>query len=167
MLKMKGGHLPTDIELREKYKSLQVENEKLKEIVDRGLMEKLKKENVQLKQQLHIHKNDLLSESFLLQKPNLRTVEHEESDYSPSEQLNSISSTGNTNKFPKYSKRENLLNRRDEGYNKKEDVSSLAAKTDDGSFKGSTFQRGTGNSIFPSINRGGPRAATRILDRIL
>jgi hypothetical protein len=30
MLKMKGGHLPTDIELREKYKNLQQENEKLK-----------------------------------------------------------------------------------------------------------------------------------------
>lgn len=53
-----------------------MENEKLKEIVDRGLLEKLKKENVQLKQQLTYQKNDgLLSDSFLQKMP--RTVDHD------------------------------------------------------------------------------------------
>lgn len=100
MLKMRGGHLPTDIELREKYKHLQAENEKLKEIVDQGLMEKLKRENGQLKQQLQYQKTDALSDSFLQHGSHYRTLDHDESERAPSEQaLHSISSTGNTHKL--------------------------------------------------------------------
>lgn len=33
MLKMKGGHVPTDMDLREKFKCLQQENSKLREMV--------------------------------------------------------------------------------------------------------------------------------------
>lgn len=54
-----------------------MENEKLKDIVDKGLLEKLKKENIQLKQQLTYQKNDvLLSDSFLQKMPS-RTVDHD------------------------------------------------------------------------------------------
>jgi hypothetical protein len=162
MLKMRGAQFPTDIELRDRLKQLQNENQKLKEMVDQGIVEKLKRENVHLKQKILSQSNDVLSDSFIQQIPNFRTVEQ---DDAPSEQgLHSISSTGNTNKFPK-SRREPLS--RKEEYLRKEDSRSLAAKTDDASIKGSTFQRGTGASIFPSLSRGGPKATNRILDRIL
>ena len=90
-----------------------MENEKLKEIVDKGLLEKLKKENIQLKQQLTYQKNDgLLSDSFLQKMPS-RTVEHDESDFSPSlKGMNTISSTGNTHKYQKAHKRDNTLSKR-------------------------------------------------------
>jgi hypothetical protein len=38
MLKMRGGNMPTDIELRERYKALQLENQRLKEAVDQDLI---------------------------------------------------------------------------------------------------------------------------------
>ena len=63
-------------------------------------------------------------------------------------------SQGNTKKFDKYQK--------------KEDNKSIAARTDDSSSnKGSTFRRATGNSIFPSLHKGGNKGTSKILDRIL
>jgi len=64
-------------------------------------------------------------------------------------------SQGNAKKFGNHSK--NI------------ETKSLAARTDDSSsFKGSTFQRGTGASIFPSLDKGGSKGKTsKILDRIL
>jgi hypothetical protein len=51
----------------------------LKEIVDQGLLEKLKRENGQLKQQLQYQKTDALSDSFLQQGPHYRTLDHDDS----------------------------------------------------------------------------------------
>jgi hypothetical protein len=50
---------------------------------------------------------------------------------------------------------------------KRDDSNSLAARSDQASIKGSTFQRGTGMSIFPSLNRTGAKGTSKILDRIL
>lgn len=38
MLKMRGGNMPSDIELRERYKALQQENQRLKDAVDQDLV---------------------------------------------------------------------------------------------------------------------------------
>jgi hypothetical protein len=65
MLKMRGGQLPNDMELRDKYKMLQMENDKLKELVDQRALEKLKRENISLKQQLQNSRNDVLSDSYI------------------------------------------------------------------------------------------------------
>jgi hypothetical protein len=61
MLKMRGGQMPTDVEIRNKYKMLQEENNKLKELVDMDLLGRLKKENTHLKQQLTYQSNDMVS----------------------------------------------------------------------------------------------------------
>ena len=61
MLKMRGGQMPTDVEIRNKYKMLQRENNKLKELVDMDLLGRLKKENTHLKQQLTYQSNDMVS----------------------------------------------------------------------------------------------------------
>lgn len=50
---------------------------------------------------------------------------------------------------------------------KRDDSRSLAARSDEASLKGSTFQRGTGMSIFPSLNRTGVKGTSKILDRIM
>jgi predicted nuclease with TOPRIM domain len=78
MLKMRGGVVPTDIEMRDRFKQLQQENQRLKEMVDQGLVEKLKKENVHLKQQILNRSNDALSDSFIQQLPHFRTVEQDD-----------------------------------------------------------------------------------------
>lgn len=51
---------------------------------------------------------------------------------------------------------------------KKEDTKSLAGKTEDSlSQNRSTFKRGTGISMFPSLGKGGSRGPNKILERIL
>ena len=60
---MRGGNLPSDIELRNKYKALQDENSKLKEMMDLDMLSKLKRENTHLRQQLTYQHNDILSDS--------------------------------------------------------------------------------------------------------
>jgi hypothetical protein len=47
-------------------------------MVDQGLVEKLKKENVHLKQQILNKSNDVLSDSFIQQLPHFRTVEQDD-----------------------------------------------------------------------------------------
>jgi hypothetical protein len=90
-----------------------------------------------------------------MQPPHYRTLDHDDSEHSPSEQLHSISSTGNTNKM------------KPRGEMKRDDSRSQAARSDEASIKGSTFQRGTGMSIFPSLNRNGGKGTSKILDRIM
>jgi hypothetical protein len=150
MLKMRGGKLPTDIELREKYKQLQHENDKLKEMVDQNMLERLKRENLTLKQQLQNQQNDVLSDSFINLKPPYKTLDHPRSE----EPLHSVASQGNTAKFSKN--------------NRKEETRSLAARTDDASSnQGSTYHRGTGFSMFPPVSKSGGKATSKILDRIM
>lgn len=68
--------------------------------------------------------------------------------------MKSISSQGNTKKFPIY--------------HRKDETRSNAARTDDSSsHRGSTYQRGTGISMFPSLNKPGNKGTNKILDRIL
>lgn len=66
-----------------------MENDKLKELVDQNAMEKLKRENITLKQQLQNSHNDILSDSFIrVQRPNYKTIDHlqnQEHNNSPSE----------------------------------------------------------------------------------
>jgi len=54
---------------------------------------------------------------------------------------------------------------------RKDDTRSLAAKTDKtddaSSNHGSTYQRGTGISMFPSLSKGGGKGTSKILDRIM
>jgi hypothetical protein len=121
----------------------------------------LKRENNNLKQQLQYQKNDALSDSFH-QMPNYKTLDCDSEGNKSEQALQSISSTGNTNKFSKHNSQEAGPTRRD-------DSRSLAAKTDESSMKGgSTFQRGTGMSMFPSLNRGGgTKATSKILNRIM
>ena len=105
-----------------------------------------------------IQKNDMLSDSFLKSHRNYKTIQENEKNIEKvgSEiAIHSILSQGNTKKFAKYSK--NV------------DTKSLAERTDDSSsFQGSTFQRGTGGSIFPILHKSGSKKTTsKILDRIL
>lgn len=65
-----------------------MENDKLKELIDQKALEKLKRENITLKQQLQNSRNDILSDSFIrLQRPNYKTIDHlqnQKHNYSPS-----------------------------------------------------------------------------------
>ena len=78
MLKMRGGNLPSDLQLRNKYKVLQNENEKLKEMIDIDMLAKLKKENSHLRQQITFQSNDVLSDSKIRMRnvEQHRTIDH-------------------------------------------------------------------------------------------
>lgn len=117
-------------------------------------MSKLKRENTHLKQQITFHSNDVLSESQIRIRPRGFNTIDQETINSEKEELPHISSQGNTAKIPR-----NL---------KKEDTKSLAGRTEDSlSQNRSTFQRGTGISMFPSVNKPGGKGANKILERIL
>lgn len=117
-------------------------------------MNKLKRENTHLKQQITFHSNDVLSDSQIRIRPRGFNTIDQETINSDKEELPHIASQGNTAKIPKN--------------NKKEDTKSLAARTEDSlSQNRSTFQRGTGISMFPTVHRAGGRGTNKILERIL
>jgi|JI9StandDraft_2_1071091.scaffolds.fasta_scaffold582357_1 hypothetical protein len=121
-------------------------------------MSRLKRENTHLKQQLTFQSNDILSESQIRLKPNgLNTInQHDTINSDISEDLPHVTSQGNTAK----------LNHK--VHHKKEDTKSLAARTEDSlSQNRSTFQRGTGVSMFPSVHKGSGKGANKILERIM
>lgn len=116
----------------------------------------MKKENIHLKQQLETQKNDVLSDSFLKMSPtqHYKTIDQSETYPERSEEnIYSVSSQGNTRKIGL----------------RKEDIKSLGARTDEASSnQGSTYHRGTGVSMFPSLSKGKSiKSSSKILDRIM
>jgi hypothetical protein len=120
-------------------------------LVDIDLLSKLKKENSHLRQQLTFQSNDVLSDSQVRIRSMKGTIEqHETINSDKSEELPQISSQANTAKIVRNGR--------------KEDTKSLAARTEDSlSQNRSTYKRGTGISMFPTVGKGGPRGSNKIL----
>ena len=111
------------------------------------MVDKLMRENNHLKRQLETQKNDVLSESFLKSgSHHYKTIDP--TDTSPPEEgMYSVSSQGNTRKFPP----------------------RRGARTDEASsHQGSTQHRGTGFSLFPALSRPTVTGSSnKIMDRIM
>lgn len=88
ILKMKRTGVELDVNMAEKVKKLQTENRKLKEMVDRDLVERLTKENNILKRELDKKQNDELLSHYY--ENSSKTIEDMKEANSPFRERESV-----------------------------------------------------------------------------